>query len=292
MHGAEASTGSSDGDGDPRWKELLKRAAAGWLRARGAMSGVDTCPLLILGHMRSGSTLLLHLLIDHETIGGYGERNRPYRSLPDLRQLHADVAYQTGRWWTPPRYVVDQVNHDHLSPGPELIRRSSLRCVFLIRRPGPTVGSLVRVLGSYYPDMTLARAVDHYEHRLTSLMRFSRGDIPEARAFFLTYEELVEHSEPTLSALTRFLDLDEPVDETYRVREHTGRRGDPSETIRAGRIVRDKPVHEVDLDPAVRSRLEELYEDSCAELRSTLSSTDIQAGGARRPDSSATGDVS
>ncbi len=48
------------------------------------------CPprvLLLLGHTRSGSTLLLHLLMTDARVGVVGERNRPYSGEADLACL-------------------------------------------------------------------------------------------------------------------------------------------------------------------------------------------------------------
>jgi hypothetical protein len=223
--------------------------------------------------MRSGSTLLLHLLVDHPAVEGYGERNHAYRSRTDFDRLRVDVCFRSGRWWRSPRYVADQINHDRYTPTPELVRTSGARCVILIRQPEAAIGSMVQVLGRYYPDMTLERAVAHYEDRLSSLRklagRLSLQGGP-ANVYFLTYEDLIERTDASLDGLTRFLELETPLDETYEVGPETGRRGDPSPTIRTGRIVREKPSHRAALDPSSRDRLIRQYRSCCTELRGTV----------------------
>lgn len=256
-------------------KTVLKNGAEGVVRLREHLRGRRSRPLLVLAHMRSGSTLLLHLLVDHPAVDGYGERNHAFRSLSDFDRLRVDVCYRSGRWWRSPRYVADQINHDRYTPGPELVRASGARCVILIREPEAAIGSMVHVLGRHYPDLTVERAVAHYEDRLASL-RGLAGSLSRQRepssVFFLTYEDLIQRADASLAGLTRFLELDIPVDETYEVGPETGRRGDPSSTIRTGRIVREKSSHRAPLDPNIRSRLVQRYRSCCRELRGTIPS--------------------
>ncbi|HUA89621.1 MAG TPA: sulfotransferase, partial [Steroidobacteraceae bacterium] len=68
----------------PAWFHNLRREVTGQahqLAERGLLlSGVPRPQaLLVLGHMRSGSTLLLHLLMTHPQIAAVGERNAVYR---------------------------------------------------------------------------------------------------------------------------------------------------------------------------------------------------------------------
>lgn len=240
------------------WKDLLKKGAYVVVRAREILSGRESRPLLVLGHMRSGSTLLFHLLIDHLEVAGYGERNQPYKTEADFARLLVDVAYQTGRWVRAPRYAADQINHNRLTPSPELIRSAGASTLLLVRRPDPAIGSMVRVLGRYYDEMTVGRAIAHYRTRLEGLARLSQKLDP-ATSFFLTYDELLDRTEPVLAELTTFLQLEDRIDDTYDIHPHTGRRGDPGRAIRSGRIVREKPEHRVELEPDVRAQLEECY---------------------------------
>lgn len=256
-------------------KEVLKRGAGSALRLRDTIRGSWSRPLFVLAHMRSGSTLLLHLLADHSAVEGYGERNHAYRSSSDLDRLRVDVCYRSDRWWRSPRYVADQINHDRYTPAPELVRASGARCVILIREPEAAIGSMVQVLGRHYPNLTLERAVAHYENRLSSLRELAgsltRGPGP-SNVYFLTYEDLIERTDSSLSGLTRFLELETPIDETYEVGPETGRRGDPSPTIQAGRIVREKSSHRAPFDRSTRNRLVRQYRSCCAELRGMMPS--------------------
>src|SRR3972149_8331155 len=61
--------------------------------------------LFILGHMRSGSSLLCHLLCSSEDIIGFGEAHNDYRRRSDLSKLLACVWHYTGKNPLQYRYV-------------------------------------------------------------------------------------------------------------------------------------------------------------------------------------------
>ena len=67
------------------------------------------------------------------------------------------------------------------------------------------------------------------------------------RALPLTYQALVADTPSTLDRLRAFLDLDTGFTDRYDMQPFTGRRGDPSDTIRAGRIVRDREPPRVEI---------------------------------------------
>src|SRR5262245_57001546 len=61
-----------------------------FLLARATLHSIGVKPastILILGHMRSGSTLLLHILLTNPEVIGCGERNAVYRSPEDFDKL-------------------------------------------------------------------------------------------------------------------------------------------------------------------------------------------------------------
>jgi hypothetical protein len=53
--------------------------------------------LLLLGHMRSGSTLVLHLLLTNPQIAALGERNVRYALAADLARLALSARMAQGR---------------------------------------------------------------------------------------------------------------------------------------------------------------------------------------------------
>ena len=194
--------------------------------------------VLVLAHMRSGSTLLAHLLMSHRAVLGGGERNRAHREIADLDSLALEI-YRERRVLAR-RYplILDQINHTRFTPEPALLSHPRVRVVFLIREPGPAIASMVHTFQPIYGDWPQTRAVAAYAERVQALTALARG---MTRPFFATtYEALTERPEDVLSGLSAFLDLDPPLEPTYRPQPFTGRRGDPSPLIQTGRIVKDR----------------------------------------------------
>jgi hypothetical protein len=195
--------------------------------------------VLIMGHMRCGSTLLMHLLLTNPDLIGCGERNAIYRTNVDLDKLEiASRRYQRAVL-RPVRYAVDQVNHDHLTPEPGLLAGDRVRCVFLVREPASSIQSLLELTRRYYEPWTESRAERHYTLRLESLARLA-GVIGRHRLVAMTYEELVTDTGVALRRLESYLGLESPLPERYALQEFTGRRGDPTAKIRTGGIQRDR----------------------------------------------------
>ena len=202
--------------------------------------------VLILGHMRCGSTLLLHILLTNPEFIGCGERNSPYRSLEDLDKL--EVASRIAQR-TPLRhvhYTVDQINHDHLTPDIELLRDERVRCVFLIRDPQPSIQSILNLTQTYYQPWTVAKAVDYYSQRLQTLEKYADQLNGRGKYLALTYDALIHDTAKTLTRLETFLCLKSKLSDRYKIQTFTGVRGDPSGKIQNGRIVRDRP-HSVEI---------------------------------------------
>jgi hypothetical protein len=83
-------------------------------------------------------------------------------------------------------------------------------------------------------------------------------------ALFLTYEELVENPLDTLARLQTFLDIEEGFSLRYDIQRFTGTRGDPSEAIKAGRIVADRVRLQTELPTGILTRARESHA-SCVE---------------------------
>jgi len=231
----------------PAWFHNLRREVTGQahqLAERGLLlSGVPRPQaLLVLGHMRSGSTLLLHLLMTHPQIAAVGERNAVYRRRADLATLALVSRRARGPARRPLRYVADQVNHNHLTPQLALLRDARVRVLFLLRRPEPTLASLLEMSRRFYDDSwTLERAADYYVTRLKFLQAAAAalGGAPSAAT--LTYEGLTTQPHAALARLGSFLGLDSPLSARYATHGFTGQRGDPGPRIGAGEVLPPAP---------------------------------------------------
>jgi hypothetical protein len=91
------------------------------------------------------------------------------------------------------------------------------------------------------------QALELYLSRLEALKQY--GLLLGQRAMFVEYDDLVDHAQDTLAALTAFLNLDSPLSVDYATHRMTGRvigYGDPCKNIKLGHIVRTAG-HQVEL---------------------------------------------
>jgi len=213
--------------------------------------------ILILAHMRSGSTLLAHILMSHPEVLGLGERNAPYRSQADVERLIVDSYWHYRRWRQPIPYVVDQLNHNRFL-SPELLAHPHGRFIFLIREPEASLASMVDVLGHFY-GFSLDDALTYYPHRLHQLAQYAQTLNDPQRGFYLSYTDLTQRTEHLLPALQHFLQMKHPLTPDYHQFSFTGQHGDPSPRIRTGNIQPPTSRPLPDLPVAVRRHLQEVY---------------------------------
>jgi hypothetical protein len=219
--------------------------------------------------MRSYSSLLCHILGSHPQINGYCETHIKYRTRWDLLRLRSRVVQLTGEPLRG-RYVLDKVLHNYpLAPG--ILRNPNTLSIVLVRRPVPTVRSIIN-MGLRYRHVAwhcdLDSVARYYEERVAALVRLAaqlRG-----RVMFIEAEALLARTVEVLEHVGSLLKLDEPLRADYRRFEHTGEPGfgDPSEVISLGHVA---PVPrrstEVKLPTSLTDRLEKAYGSCAASLR-------------------------
>jgi len=226
--------------------------------------------LFVLGHMRSYSSLLCHILGSHPQIDGYCETHIKYRTRLDLLRLRSRVVKFTGEPLRG-RYVLDKVLHNYPLAA-SILRSPQTLSIVLVRRPTPTVQSIVN-MGLHYSDIAWYRDVDsvarYYEERLATLVRLA--DHLRGRVMFVEAESLLSGTADVLQRAAGLLQLNEPLQADYKRFAHTGERGfgDPSEAISLGRVS-SAPREQrttVMLPPALAARLEIAYATCAASLR-------------------------
>ena len=252
-------------------KDALKLAGIALLKTREHFVREPQRAVLLFAHMRSGSTLLHHLLISHPEIIGRGERNEVFAGSRDLDRLKLDVYLHRCQFFRVHRFVADQINHNRFLKSEALLNHPHVRTIFLIREPQASVASMVRVLGRYY-GTNVEQATEYYADRLKTLIRYA-GQIQDRwRAFFLTYSDWVLNTEATLCGLQSFLGLSTRLTEEYRLFDFTGARGDPSPHIMSGRVSHQRAGYQIDLDRKVLEQLLEVYHNCQVAMRSACSS--------------------
>lgn len=211
--------------------------------------------VFVLTHARSHSTLLCHILGSHPQICGYTEVLIPYETAVDLIRLNCEV-FRAGNYRGDSRYVMDKVIYDDYPVADAVLGLPRVTPIFLIREPEAAISSHVRMILREHeqgivdwgpagadPVAITEAAAEYYIKRLASLRTFcGRLEAMGKRGLFLTAEGLMDETAASFRLIERELGLREPLREEYRLFKHTGETGygDTAETIRAGRIVRDR----------------------------------------------------
>ena len=236
--------------------------------------------LFILGHMRSGSTLLCHLLCNSDDIVGFGETHHSYRRRSDLAKLLTSVGEHTAKAPLRYRYVLDKIVGTRHAMSTAVLRDRRTRYVFLVREPVATVASLVAMRRQFHdesPQQLLAFAAQHYTERLAQLLQLAETIGDRGRCLLLTHQQLLAETQAAFQALQGFLVLGAPLCEDYKIMSTTGQPGigDPCPNIRLGKIVRSLPRKHVDLPPPLRVHLQQRYESCLEKLRATVQTADL-----------------
>jgi hypothetical protein len=226
--------------------------------------------LFVLGHMRSYSSLLCHILGSHPQIDGYCETHVKYRTRFDLLRLRSRVVKLTGEPLRG-RYVLDKMLHNYPLAS-SILRSPNTLSIVLVRRPVPTVQSIVN-MGLHYSDVAWYRDLDtvarYYEERVGALVHLAEE--LRGRVMFMEAETLLSRTGDVLQNIGRLLELSEPLQSDYKQFAHTGEGGfgDPSETITTGRVTNAarEPRTPVMLPAAMTARLEVAYAACSASLR-------------------------
>lgn len=224
--------------------------------------GGDRRMLFVLGHMRTGSSLLVHILASHRKIKGYGETHNIYADAEDFGATAAKVYRQLRSLPGEESYVLDKVLHAYQIANADVLAHPSVRVIFMIRRPDMALSSMVRNDVVSGPD----EACQHYIEQLGWVEELSTV-VPAEQWTHTTYTELTQKTEDVLSRLESFLELVAPLSERYETNRHTGTSGigDPGPHIEAGYIKRD-------IDRDVDRRIRPYVDRSRAQYKSCLRS--------------------
>lgn len=226
--------------------------------------------LFLLGHMRSYSSVLGHILGSHPQIDGYCETHTRYRTRFDLWRLHHRVRKLTAEPLDGD-YVFDKILHEY-PLARSILDSSRTRGIVLVRQPCAAVRSIIETGLSYSPTAwhrDFEQVARYYETRLAGLLRLAEA--LRGRVVFLEAESLLSSTRAVLDQLGIFLELRSPLQPQYRVFAHTGKIGfgDPSEAIWAGRVTVTQRAGRtaVSLPRPLVARLQTAYDFWCAAIR-------------------------
>ncbi|MEA5509204.1 sulfotransferase family protein [Crocosphaera sp. UHCC 0190] len=235
--------------------------------------------LFILSHMRSGSSLLTHIVISNPAIKGYGETHIRYSSEADFKHLMSKVYFHSqvftniqdlGKLKMNHTYILDKLLHDNKLLNENLLKLDNFYFIFLVREPKRTLMSML----DHKPHWTEKEAIDYYSQRLSSLTKYSQIINDKKRSLLITHHQLINESESVFQILQNFLNTQVAFSENYQILNTTGKRhvGDFKENIRSGRIMRKPRELNMSISPHL---LEEQIQnfDHCYEILSQCCQT-------------------
>lgn len=201
--------------------------------------------LFILSHMRSGSSLLTHLLNANPEIIGYGETHLEYHQPQDIQSLLYRVYTRSQEFRMPQHignlrmhhgYVMDKLLHNHKLGDWALLNSEHVYVIFLVREPVRSLASLCDLKSHW----TASDSLSYYRDRLETLVKYAQFINDSSRSLLLTYEQLLNDTQNVLETLQCFLQTRTPFSEEYQVLKTTGQKGvgDSKGNIKAGKIVR------------------------------------------------------
>ncbi len=201
--------------------------------------------IFILSHMRSGSSLLTHLLSANPEILGFGETHVNYRSSRDFKSLLFKLHTRLSDRSMSRRYALDKLLHNNKLLDEQLLLFPGLKIIFLLRDATPSIPSILKLK----PHLTEAEAVKYYVTRLAKLEDYANLLAGKQPSLFITHEQLIHQTQPVFDLLQDFLQVEDPFTEEYQILNTTGMKyvGDTSENIKAGRILRTPKQQKVEI---------------------------------------------
>lgn len=200
--------------------------------------------LLLLSHMRANTSLIGHLLGNHNDINGYYEMHIGYFSWKSLLRQKIEF-FDAHPTHTQSLYMFDKVLHNEHYVSPEILCRENVTPLFSLRNPIDTIPSIIKLYSVVNPQhefFSLIGAVDYYEKRLDSLLELARKITQTFH--YVDAEAIKTKTDDTLTYLTRTLSLTDPLKPTYKANIKTGQgdSGDHSENLKKG-FINKNPSH-------------------------------------------------
>ena len=238
--------------------EILPRLYGpnGYLRAAGY--------LFVVGHMRSYSSLLAHILGSHSRIVGYAEMHQKYRNVLDLLELTRKVERSCDKSCAG-RYVLDKILHPQALEE-RVLRRRDVLVIAIAREPEASISSILALRSGGIDS--IERAIAYYVERMQTLMRVS--ELRDGDVAYLDGESILEDTDRSLRELSAHLGIEPALRSEYSTFPFTGvpKYGDPSEWIKAGRVVKRRaPLPRPQLSASQAQRLSHAYESMRSFMR-------------------------
>lgn len=192
--------------------------------------------IFLFSHMRGNTSLLSHLIGSNSQVAGYYEQHINYRSKLDLLRLRLKYTSEHTIEGTP-KYFFDKLLHNNNSVTKNILKES--KNIICIRNPVSSINSITSLYSKNnlsHPYSSFHFATSYYLERLVFLDELSK----KIDFLFVDADKLTSKPSAVLKSISSYLELDEPLKETYTVNALTGKKGagDSSNNLQAGRIVK------------------------------------------------------
>ncbi len=256
--------------------------------------------LFLLSHMRSGSSLLSHILVTNPEIAGFGETHIKYSVeddfeklilkinelvgnsqvylnylgvsqsctnnssriilLPGITESEQDARTTNLHKWDAPNYFFDKILHNNMFINEHILCSEQVDVIFLLREPQRSLASISKLK----PHWNHKQVLGYYLRRLAKLETYAKLMNSKERSFFLTHDQLLHKTELVFKSLQNFLQVQQPFSEEYEILPTTGMRfiGDQSERIKSGRIIRYNQIPEISISPELINQGRQAF-DQC-----------------------------
>lgn len=239
--------------------------------------------LLLLSHMRSGSSLLTHLLTTNPEVIGYGETHTNYTDANDFKQLLKKVYWQSQDFRTLQdiqnlrmnhQYVMDKVLHNKKFLDHDFLSSEQIYGLFLLREPERSLASIADLK----PHWSQQDTIDYYADRMAMLVEYARLINDPQRMLVVTYGQMLDDTPRVLTTLQQFLQTQAPFTEEYKILKTTGMKGvgDSKGKIKAGKIVRSQRQLPQDFSPEIVERAKQVHSDCKTALTELCQSVEPQ----------------
>jgi hypothetical protein len=214
--------------------------------------------------MRSGSSLLTHILVTNPEIIGYGETHINYSSESDLKLLIRRVYDKVRNYGMREKYVLDKVLHNNKFVNYDFLTSDHIYVIFLLREPERTLNSLLDLK----PHWTEEQSVNYYGDRLSTLVDYAKLINNKNHCLLLNYQEIIANSETVFQVLQKFLQTQQGFSEQYQVMKTTGVKGigDSSSNIKTGKIIKTSRHLEQRISPDFLEKAIASFQESYAIL--------------------------
>jgi hypothetical protein len=139
--------------------------------------------IFIVTPIRSGSSLLQHIIAQIDGCATVGETHLRYRKPRDLSRLIRRVCEESGLSYFRRRTFLDKITADNQMQDVELFNPDLVKVVFLLRQPAPTIANLSKL--KLWPRVGTSDVIlNYYRGRLTNMVHQAEQLRHRNRGFF------------------------------------------------------------------------------------------------------------